>query len=227
MKTKIAKSQAELFPDFAGAVAAHAADMRMWRAHMARVKEDERTGVTGINRHAPYGRPAAHPLVESAVNENDDIAYEIVDDGPSAADILMARKIQLIGEVTRAEQLAIAAILPPAKQRLLLMREQDVRRRDSEIVNDLREQERELMEKLVNKLAVTVGLKKPLAGTEIAAAVNAQRSDEEQQLLADLKSRRTRISKIERRAAQAHADIEDLTAETIDAWQVPNFSDLT
>lgn len=224
MKMKIAKSQVDTFPDFAGMAAAHAVDMRTWRAHMARVKEDEVEGVTGINRHTPYQRPAAHPLIESVINENDEADFEVVDDGPTPEEILQLRKIQLLGEVTRAEQAAIAVVFPPAKQRLLLMKEQDVRRRDSEIVADLREQERVLLEKMVNKIAVTVGLKKPLAGKEIAAAVNAQRSDDEQELLADLKSRRKRLAAIERVAAQAHADIEDLTADTIDAWQVPDFS---
>lgn len=220
---KIAKSEADTFPDFAGMAAAFAVEMQTWRAHMARVREDEKNGVTGINRHIPYGRPAAHPLIESVINENSEADFEIVDDGPSAAELLRGRKDQLVAAVTRAEQAAAAEILPPAKVRLFNMMEREVRERDASIVNDLSRKNLGLM----NEIATAVGLKKKITGEDIAAAVNAERSDEEQSLLADMKARRKRIAAIERRAAQAHADVEDLTVETIDAWQVPDFSKIS
>jgi hypothetical protein len=45
MKQKIAASAIAGIKDFAAAAASHAAEMKAWRAHMARVKQDEKNAV--------------------------------------------------------------------------------------------------------------------------------------------------------------------------------------
>src|SRR5258708_28434553 len=72
MAHKIMKSAIDGIPDFAVKVAAHAREMRDWRAHMGRVAADEMSGVPREDAHHPFPAPRAHQLVEAAVNENED-----------------------------------------------------------------------------------------------------------------------------------------------------------
>lgn len=221
MTAKIPKSVVDSFPDFAAQAATHAVAVRQWRGHMARVKEDEtKKNLAPIDRHWPIDRPRAPIAIEAAVNENDEMDYEIVDDGPSPEDLLALRKVQLLGAVTRAEQDARATVMPFAKERLFNFLEADIRAKDARVVTSM-------MEKNLGVFRVAakaVGLGKKIEPQDIAAAVNAKRTEPEQQHLADMKARRVKMAAIERRAAQAHADVEDLTAETIDAFKIPDFT---
>jgi hypothetical protein len=213
MTYRIAKSQ--IFPGFEVAIAAHAKEMRDWRAHMIRVREDENNGVTGIDRHVAHPRPGAHPLVEAAVNENDVADYEIVDDGPTPEQILTSKKNNLMNDVSVAEASAIAAISPPlGKQRLLSMRENDIRVADGKIMDEIQRPG------LLAAAAVAVGISKPV---DTMAEVLRRRPAEDTKFLEEQADRRERTSKINRAAAQMHSDIEDLTLETIDAWKMPPF----
>lgn len=198
MTCRILKSQ--MFEGFDVAVAEHALNMRNWRAHMARVDEDKtKPDLPAIERHIAYGRPVAPELVEAAVNENGKVDYELVDDGPSSEQVFAAKKNELLGLVTAVEQQAKHAVLPRGKHRLFAMREADIRS----------------------------GTPKPGMLKSIATAVGLtsieEPSPEDKQFLEDQIARRARISAIERAAAQAHSDIEDLTLETIDAWKMPDF----
>lgn len=211
MTHRILKSTIASVPDFDVEVAAHAAAMKHWRAHMARVKEDEANGVTGIDKHAPYGRPMAHHAVAAAVNENDEADFDVVDD------TLEPRKTALMDQVNQAEQSAIAAAAPRGKRRLFQMREADIRAADTERATELL--------RTSTSSGGFLGLFKSKApAVDIDAMVAEQRPAEDTVHLKEQDTRRERIHAIERIAAQAYHDIEDLTLETIDAWTMPDFN---
>lgn len=201
MTVKIPKSQ--VGTDFDTLVAHHAHEMREWRTHMGRVAEDEKNKVTGIKKHWAHPRPGAHPLVESAVNEKGEVDYEIFDDGPSPSQQLDAKKSRLFAAVSFAEQAAIAKVVPPAKVRLFMLMENEI----------------------LEKQKIEPGGLIERAGEFLGFSRHVQ-SDDEKAFMQAQQDRRARIAIIERTGAQAHSDIEDLTAETIDAWQVPDFSKL-
>jgi hypothetical protein len=213
MTFKIAKSIADTFPNFEPMVAAYAAELRHWRAHMKRVAEDEARGAPAAERHMAYPRPDTHQTIMAAVNENDEADYQIVDDGPTPAQILAAKKGDLAHLVSVAEAAAIAAVVPVRKQRLFNLRENDIRAADSKIAQDIEKPG------LLASAASAIGLSSPV---DIAAEIERQRPAADTQHLNDQADRRRKINAIERAAAQMHADIEDLTVETIDAWQIPN-----
>jgi hypothetical protein len=214
--TKILKSAADGVPDFEVKVAAHASELKSWRAHMSRFGEDEKNGVTGIEKHWPLQRPTAHPLVETAVNESDDAAYEIVDDGPSIEQVLAAKKADLLTLVSAAERAAIEAVVPAGKRRLFNLRESDIRNADAACAGKLMSER----SGVINSIISATGLSKPF---DVAAAVADARSSEDSRHLVDQDDRRKKIEAIERIAAQAHHDIEDLTIDTVDGWTAPAF----
>lgn len=217
---QLPKSQTDRIDGFEVHVARHAADMKVWRAHMGRVADDERNGVTGIEKHQQYNRPVAHPMVEAAVNENDDADYQIVDDGPSAAEILTAKKSTLLDGVAAAEQTAIDTIVPAGKRRLFDMREADIRKADGILANDLISKRKP---GVLASITSAVGLTKQMDTSDIAAHVEEVRPDGDTKHLEEQQARREAIERIRRIAAQAQHDIEDLTAETVDSFKIPVF----
>lgn len=287
MKT-IPRSLLAGIPDFDVLASAHAHNMRAWRAHMARVKADEVADppIPPRERHAAYPQPSAHPLVAAAVDENDEVAFEIIEDGPTPQQVLAARKAQLLREVSAAEHAAKSAVAPIGKLRLFAMREDDIRRAEAEQAKRLAAEHSSAVEALMadhaaaldsyvsgiseeqarhaervaaardkiaatpapgmlSRTAVALGLKDPpdpvplpvLAPPppppvppslppppDIAGLVAEARSSEDASHLEDQQRRRGRIAAIERAAAQAHHDIEDLTVETVDFWPMPDFS---
>ena len=62
-----------------------------------------------------------------------------------------------------------------------------------------------------------------MTAEQIAARIEAERPAEDTALLKAQKERRARIEAIQLAAAQAHHDIEDLTAETVGSWKLPTF----
>lgn len=216
MTVQIPKSK--IGPEFELEVAHFAQAMRDWRAHMGRVGDDERNGVTGINKHVPYPRPIAIQLVDEAVDEDGNPDYEIVDDTPSPDETLPERKQKLLNEVSIAEAVAIEAIAPRAKQRWQNLQEQEIRDRDVAVVRQVIEKEET---GLLNAVKKAAGWKSP--SNDIAKAVNDARSDEDQKILADAKAQRVKIADIQKIAAKAHAEIYDLTVDTIDKWTMPEF----
>jgi hypothetical protein len=188
--------------------------MKAWREHMARVKQDEKNDVPIERRHVAYPRPRAHPMVERAVDENDEVNFEVIDDGPTAAELLAVRKATLLNEVSIAENRAIDAIVPAGKRRPFNLRESDIRMADAAKAKAL--------------AASNSGLRKKVAGRtmtpeQMAARIEAERPLEDTALLRAQEERGARIEAIQRAAAQAHHDIEDLTAETIGGWKLPPF----
>lgn len=303
MTHKVLKSKAP--PNLEFAVAAHAVEMRQWRDHMKRVADDRKNGVPVAQAHMAYPRPAAHPVVEAAVNEECEPDFDIVDDGPTPAQVFAARKAELFVQVSIAEAAALAAVVPPGKRRLFVMRENDIRnadagraaalrsqneeswnaaharwseavtrRNDAQVRNseafgrwvDARARRTEALEKraaaersakeedgILAKVGETLGFKKkkvpaaieipevpeapevleipevpevPTRMTDAAliTGVEKQRPTDDSAHLQEQSDRRRRMIAIERAAARAHHDIEDLTPETIDAWVQPDFS---
>lgn len=207
MTQKIPRSAIAAVPEFAVMVAAHAFEMKAWREHMTRVKDDEISGVTGVDRHWPHPRPAAHPLVEASVSDDNVADYEIVDDGPSDGQILRAKKDDLLRAVYHLEQSAMAAIVPVGKRRFLNLRE-------NAIINDHNELVRKHNDSVLKSAATAIGFRKaPGLSAADATMLDAQAQ------------RRRLIAAVEAVAAQAMHDIEDLTIGTIDAWALPKFPD--
>ncbi|CCE07324.1 exported hypothetical protein [Bradyrhizobium sp. STM 3843] len=214
MKQKIPASAIAGIKNFHVAAAAHAAEMRSWRAHMARVEDDQKNDVPIERRHVAYPRPRAHPLIESVLDENDDLNFEVVDYGPTTAERLAARKAELMSEVSLAESRAIDAVVPPGKRRLFNLRETAIRTADNAKATELFEANSGLLKKITGAVLTT---------DQIAARVEAERAPEDTTLLKAQDERRERIAAIEMAAAQAHHDIEGLTAETIGSWKLPTF----
>lgn len=213
MTVKILKSEADRIPDFAMRVATHAHNMKNWRAHMARVKADEGSELPPLQRHQAYDPPVDDKTVAGAVNENDEADYQIVDDGPSQDQILRMKKNHLLGAVHQAEVAAIEAIVPAGKRRYLNLIENDIRAGDA----------KRALELLTRKvgLGAKVGLGRAKTPQELSVEVDKTRPPAHQKHLDEQQVRNSKISAISEQAAKAQHDIEDLTLDNIDAWQLP------
>ncbi len=221
--------------DFAARAATHAIEMKEWRAHMARVAEDDKNGVTGIEKHMAHPRPIAHPLIDAAVNEKDELDYEIIDDGPTAEQILRAQKDHLLGVVQTLEQDAIRQIAPHGRMRMLNFREADILKSDTDRFSEFVEKkqkawdgwaERQSNKGFLKKAGDAIGITKaeaPPPEIDVHAEVTKTRSPEDVKHLEEQAERRARIESVIRAGAQAQHDIEDLTAETIGDWKAPDF----
>jgi hypothetical protein len=214
MKQQIPASAIAGVKGFSVAAAAHAFELKSWRAHMARVADDEMNDVPIERRHVAYPRPRAHPLVERAVDENDEVDFEIVDDGPTAEEKLAARKVELFHEVSIAEHKAIDAVVPTAKRRFFNLREAAILDADRT--------------KSALLWASNAGLVKKVTGAamsadQIAARVESERPAGDTTFLREQTERTDRLAAIQLAAAKAHHDIEDLTAETVGGWKLPTF----
>jgi hypothetical protein len=62
-----------------------------------------------------------------------------------------------------------------------------------------------------------------MTAAQIAARVESERPADDTTFLHAQKERIDRVAAIQLIAAQAHHDIEDLTAETIGSWKLPTF----
>lgn len=217
MTVRILKSTIAGIADFPAQAATFAVEMKNWRAHMARVKEDEgKPDLPPIERHWAHPRPSAHPLVERAVNENCEADFEIVDDGPTPDQVLEGKKNDLLNRVSVNEQVALASIVPIARRRSFEIRENDIRNSDSKMAADL-------TPGLLKKAAVALGAAQPI---DVAAEVAKRRPAADTKHLEEQDDRRRRCDVIIRASSQAMADIDGLTLETIDGWKIPDFKGL-
>jgi hypothetical protein len=214
MTVKIPKSH--IFDGFEVAVAAFAKEMKDWRAQEKIATEhDSRKDIHPDEKYVHRKRPSASSLVQQAVNESDVADYEIVDDGPTPEQILRSKKDLLFVQTSKAEQEAILAIAPYSKQRLMSFRESDIRKADKAFADTLQKPG------LITKAASAIGIINP---ADVSAQIEKQRPPQDTQFLADQAMRRSKIEVIQRAAAQAHSDIEDLTLDNIDAWKMPEFT---
>lgn len=218
MTFKVLKSQHDQIDDFATKAATHAVEMKEWRAHQARVKADEANpDVAPIDRHWPVQRPDPHPLVAAAVNEKDEMDYELVDDSPTPDQQLRAKKNRLIDLVSAAEHAAVETIVPRGRARLFGIRESKIRARDAAAMSELLG-----APSITKRLKKAVGLGVDMADLE--AEVSRRRSPEDHIHLEDQERRRAAIEEIRSRSAIAHDAIEDLTADNVDSYKIPDIT---
>jgi hypothetical protein len=217
MTAQILKSH--MTPQLELEIANFAQAMRDWRAHMARVEEDRRNGVEGIDKHEPYQRPIASELVDSAIDEEGNPDYEIVDDDPTPEQVLMTKKAALFGEVARSEAAAAEKIIPSAKRRLFNLQESAIYAADEKLAADLKKKKKGRIAKVWD---AALGKDVDTVAVE-AADLRAQRPAKDNAHLDAQAERRERLNALALLSAQAIADIQDLTADSIDDWKLPNF----
>jgi len=133
MTHKILKSSIANDPDFAVRVAAHAKEMRDWRAQMKLAAEHKGNDkIPEIERYVERPRPAEHPLVEMAVNENDEVDFAII--GPPAEQVLFDKKKALLLAIERSEAAAFEKVIPAGKMRIIQLRKSEIAASDAALV---------------------------------------------------------------------------------------------
>lgn len=218
MTYKIARSRAGA--GFELAVAHHAEHMRDWRKQESLVARDIANKVSIEDAHAPFPRPRSREEIEAAVNENDEPDFEIVEDGPTPDQILQAKKYELLQKIAVAEQDAIAAAsLPLGKRRAANLLESDILAADASRTAEIKPPG------LTKKVLAAVGLVDMPAPEDVAAAVRTARPDEHNDHIDAQEDRRRRVDGIIRQASAMMSDVEDLTLDTIEKWQMPTFED--
>jgi hypothetical protein len=169
-----------------------------------------------LTRNAPYPKPIGHPdiIASVATKAGDDgrVTYvpdfEIVDDDPTPDEILAAKKTDLLSKISIAEQEAInRAELPLGKRRAATLLEADISQLDAQAANDL-----------INKTPEA-----DRAKLDIAKELKKRRDPKHTQHLQDQESRRAKMEAIVRAGAQAMSDVEDLTIDNVDSFQIPTF----
>lgn len=214
MTEKIWKSEVSAISNFDAAVARHAAFVREHVAHMARVEADRKNGIKGLAKHQPYPAPIAHPVVARAVDRDGNANYKIEDDGPTPEQELARKKTELIFSLSVAEKSASEAIWPLGKQRRDILRQSDIRKADEARALDI-----------INRRGVIAkAILGPKDPASVAAEVETSRPADDTAFLKDREQLWQKISAVQRIAAQAHADIEDLTVTTIKSWKNPEFT---
>jgi len=180
--------------EFARAVEAHASALVEYAAHLLGVEADAANqALKPHERRVAFPPPSAPPLVEAAVKAG---GYELV--GPS----LEVRKQRLCAHVDEAEQIELAKVMPPRKERYWQMREQDIRTADHMCLSNHQDK---------------------IEPDHIEPWLKSVRPTEDTTFLAEQKRRRDTLSIIQRWAAKAHHDVDDLTEETIDGWKLEPF----
>lgn len=206
---QIAKSRVTSFKgNFDSAVAAYASELADWRAHMAKVEQDKKSGAPKDKAYQPFPAPTADPEVMASVNAAGTVSYTIVNDDP---DVLAATKAALINQVSRDTSAAIAAVFPVGKRALATLRENDIRQADAARMKTVVDTQRGILP------AVGIGSK---TQAEMLDEVARARPTDDTKFLQDLAERRQTIAAIERAAAQTMNDIEDLTIENVDAYVI-------
>jgi hypothetical protein len=200
---------------FVQALDAHKATLKDWQDHMRRVDSDALNAkVKPIDKHAPYPRPIAHPLIE-LVMQNGGV-YTIEDDTPkpptppTADELLGGQKQELTHQLIIAQQKAINQIITPAKHAIQLQRAQ-------KIIDEESKKTRTVIQKMIDSAATFV------TGKPLYDAAN-ERSPEDKKFIEEFTARNEQLQAITTKALQARSDIEDLTVTTIKSWKNPEFT---
>lgn len=209
MTFRVRKSLLADVDQFGVAVAAFAKEQRDWMERKAKVKEEEgRDDISPIDRHHLYPRPTAHELIMQAVNDDGLPDYELIDD------TLEIQKLNLVNRVASAANEAIGRLISPAKLNAANIRLSDIARAD----NERRPQVQDKHTGLLQRLKI-----KNVDDDAVARDMAALRSDDDNRLLADMDEKKKAIDAIHREVILANSQIEDLTLETIDSYQLPEF----
>lgn len=238
----VLKSRAQFFSDFDAAVNQHIKEMDSWHAHMQEVERVKRVaaGLYSQGKDAestailqsvtPYPAPEPHPDVKAAVKLNPGgthyADYILQDDLPTPEQILQVKKQNLMAHVCQLEQDALHKVIPLGKRRLFEIQHRTLKRREEQRKVDLHNEVTASIPKLSPYMpGLTVAQQKE-ADDKFAAipgTVEGERSPEEAKLLALAAADEKHRLAIELHAANLLSEIEDLTAETIDAWKPTPF----
>jgi hypothetical protein len=117
--------------DFKREVSSFHHELTEWKRHETQAKIDDKRyaddpTLNPLARRRSFPHPNAHPDVMKAITEDGQIDYEIVDDSPSAEEVLHQKKVRLFDEITRMENAAAHAVLPIAKRRLQNLKKFDL-----------------------------------------------------------------------------------------------------
>jgi hypothetical protein len=202
----------QIGPDgFAAMVASHIAALQEYDAHMVLVRRDaELADLPDEEHHTAFPPPHAPVEVESAIKRTPkpdgtttfEPNYEIVP--PS----IEQRKERLFAQVSAAEQDAIRTVVPAGKIRAFQFREQDIRKAD----------QARIMAEYAARAAA--GDKTQVDSDKFQ---NEHRPAADTRFMEEQAAREDQRNEIQRWAANLHSDIEDLTADTIDAWEMKPF----
>jgi hypothetical protein len=242
---KILKSTAGSIADFEKKVAQHVVELKFWHDREKIVAQEAKAPLGDrpawgdfkdssdpatdyrkatakwdadkLARHDPVKRPSPHPAVENAVRQNGDdfvADYEIVNDDPTPDQILRGKKNALLSSISRIEQDAKERAMPAiGKRRMASLREMDIVVADEKIRQEIWS-------------AIPEEDRPKFDLSTFPAEIEKRRHPADTQHLKDTASCKSRLSAIERAAAQAMSDVEDLTAENIDDFKIPSFQDL-
>lgn len=185
------------------------ATLQEYDAHEAIVRQHALIeDMPAAERYVSLAVPAAPVEVDAAIRrtprENGATEftadYEIV--GPS----FETKKARLFDQVSAAERDAIAAVVPAGKVRAFHFREMDIRKADS-----------------IRYQTAVVGLAKDVQPPDFASFTAENRPLSDNRFLDEQAAREDQRNEIMRWAAGLHSDIEDLTSDTIDAWEMKPF----
>jgi hypothetical protein len=193
--------------EFAVAVDAHISALAEYLDHLKGVAEDAANPdlADGEKRVAFPAPEAPHPLIHQAIARTG--AGTLVPNYEIVAPPIEVRKQRLMQAVSDAEAAEIAKVTPPGKARYFQMRMQEILRADSERWNAHMQQ-------------FAGGDGDP---PDFVSFVTRTRADEDSRFLDEHEARRKKEEAIRFWAAKAHHDIEDLTEETVDDWQLESF----
>jgi hypothetical protein len=186
---------------FAAAVEYHADALNEYRAHLRGVEEDAANlDLKPEDRRVAFPGPHAIDAVRDAIVFNglsDKYVpyYELI--GPPLAE----KKQTLFAQVTEMENAAIEANIPAAKRRHWQYRMQDVLASDHQRLTETEDTPGDMMAWMRNT----------------RPALDAEFMD-------DYEARGVKQHAIQRWAAKLHADIDDLTEDTVDAFVVTPFN---
>lgn len=191
-----------------------------------------------------FPAPISHPDIMAAINEHGDPDFEVIDDTPKEPtpdEVLAAKKNTLFRAVSDAENAALNKVTPPAKRRLFELQQADVQAADATRMQPIAKRQQEAV---TQYRAAAMQLQKTPEDASVAATVKeleaeisslsakladpesihaGARPAEDQKILDKSAARQQKNNAIARQAAQAQSDIEDLTTDNVDAFEIPSF----
>lgn len=195
---------------FAKLVEQRIATLREYDAHEATVRQHAQIeDMPPTERFVSLAIPAApFAEVDSAIRRTgrEDGSSEFTADYEIVGPSFEAKKARLFQQVNEAEASALAAVLPQGKVRAYQFREHDIRAADQR-----------------GYLGAVKQLS-PGIHIDFAEFADEHRPVDDTRFLEEQAARADRRNEIARHAAQLHHDIEDLTPDTIDAWEMKPFA---
>jgi hypothetical protein len=197
-----------------------------------------------LTRPKSYPAPVAPQFVMDSVRKDGAKLvsdFRIDDDDPTADQILRSKKNILLNEIANAESAALETVAPPGKRRLFQMQHKAVMAKltDAQLTlqkdawdainagqarfEELSSRQRSATEEA--EFATIKASRDGLAQQLKTVKTEADKClhDEDRKVLAEADKRNQAIADIEAKAAQAMSDIEDLTPENVDQFEIPVF----